>query len=303
MKANNRWFKNRYFSLFSLFTIFSLLVQLIGPQPVDVTANADQPNQIEEVAIGNQNSNNDQLRPSLQSKTPNIGKRHSFSAPGYLVDVFQDTDFITQKLIPIQSDKKVYSTFLFVENTGQFDSRQAFELRLNSSISRFTNDSIWFSLLEPQESLMEDGELSISTDGLPVDRANDKENTQKGVNIQVKFIGSVNKPSIEGFNKSESKISYFYGNDENSWHPDVPVWNGIRYVDLYPGVDLEVSGINGSWSWTLVIKDSIQLVDWIKNSKGNAIHFQINGTKSNQYSNKNLLLTSEIGDLTLRCNS
>jgi len=299
MKANNQWFKNRYFSLFSLFIIISLLGQLIGPQPVDVTASTNQPNQTEMVTIGNQKSNNDQLRPSLQSKTPNIGKRHSFSEPHYLVDVFQDTDFITQKLIPFQSDKKIYSTFLFVENMGQFDSKQAFELRQNSSISRFTDDSIWFSLLEPQNSQMEDGELSISVDGLPLDQANGTENTQKGVNIQVKFIGSENKPTIEGFNRSESKISYFYGNDENSWHPDVPVWNGIRYVDLYPGVNLEVSGIDGSWSWTLVVKDSIQLVDWINKSKGNDIHFHINGTKSNRYSNKNLQLSSVIGELYL----
>jgi len=79
MKANNQWFKNRYFSLFSLFIIISLLGQLIGPQPVDVTASTNQPNQIEVVAIENHKSEDYQLRPSLQSKTPNIGKRHSFS--------------------------------------------------------------------------------------------------------------------------------------------------------------------------------------------------------------------------------
>ena len=30
-----------------------------------------------------------------------------------------------------------------------------------------------------------------------------------------------------------------------SWHADVPVWGGVRYRDLYPGIDLELHGARG----------------------------------------------------------
>ena len=42
-------------------------------------------------------------------------------------------------------------------------------------------------------------------------------------------------------------VSYFIGNDPAQWRPDVPVWGGVRYVDLYPGVDLVLGGRDGGW--------------------------------------------------------
>lgn len=36
-------------------------------------------------------------------------------------------------------------------------------------------------------------------------------------------------------------MSYFVGEDPAKWRAAVPVWSGVRYVDLYPGIDLEVS--------------------------------------------------------------
>jgi hypothetical protein len=49
-------------------------------------------------------------------------------------------------------------------------------------------------------------------------------------------------------------VSYFIGSAPEAWHPAVPVWGGVRYVDLYPGVDLEVTGEEGRWSWRLVVR-------------------------------------------------
>jgi hypothetical protein len=49
-------------------------------------------------------------------------------------------------------------------------------------------------------------------------------------------------------------VSYFLGNDPDRWHPDVPVWAGVRYVDLYPGVDLELTSQHGRWTWQLVAR-------------------------------------------------
>jgi hypothetical protein len=38
----------------------------------------------------------------------------------------------------------------------------------------------------------------------------------------------------------ETHVSYFIGADPEKWRADVPVWGGVRYHELYPGVDLVV---------------------------------------------------------------
>ncbi len=52
---------------------------------------------------------------------------------------------------------------------------------------------------------------------------------------------------IEPFGAVDTTVSYFLGNDPAQWRPDVPVWGGVRYVDLYPGVDLVLGGSDGAW--------------------------------------------------------
>lgn len=47
-------------------------------------------------------------------------------------------------------------------------------------------------------------------------------------------------------------VSYFLGNDPDRWQPDVPAWGGVRYVRLYPGVDLEIASEAGQWHWRLI---------------------------------------------------
>ena len=37
------------------------------------------------------------------------------------------------------------------------------------------------------------------------------------------------------------------------WHPDVPVFGEVRYEELYPGVDLELSSSSGQWIWRVLV--------------------------------------------------
>jgi hypothetical protein len=54
---------------------------------------------------------------------------------------------------------------------------------------------------------------------------------------------------MEPFRRLDTVVSYFIGNDPSKWHPDVPVRGGVRYVDHYPGVDLEVTGQQVRRDW------------------------------------------------------
>ncbi len=110
---------------------------------------------------------------------------------------------------------------LFIENVGQFAEGVRFQVRgVGGSTLWLADNGLWLT-------------LSTMTWRLPLPGA---------------------KPSsrLEPFDRLETKVSYYRGSDPARWHTDVPVWGGVRYVDLYPGVDLEITGANGRWTGQLV---------------------------------------------------
>lgn len=75
----------------------------------------------------------------------------------------------------------------------------------------------------------------------------------------ISFIGANPHPRLEPFNRLQTKASYFAGSDPNQWHADVPVWGGVRYVDLYPGIDLEITATAVQWQPRLIIHEGASL--------------------------------------------
>jgi hypothetical protein len=47
----------------------------------------------------------------------------------------------------------------------------------------------------------------------------------KGVNLRFTFPGANPHPRLEPFNCLDTHVSYFFGNDPEQWHADVPVWD------------------------------------------------------------------------------
>ena len=66
---------------------------------------------------------------------------------------------------------------------------------------------------------------------------------------------------IEPFDPADTTVSYFIGNDPEQWHADVPVYGGVRYVNLYSGLDLEPRSQNGRWTWQLVCGHGPELIE------------------------------------------
>ena len=60
--------------------------------------------------------------------------------------------------------------------------------------------------------------------------------------LNMQFVGANPRPEIAGEGALESKINYFVGRDSSKWHAGVRTFAGVRYRDLYPGVDLIFHG-------------------------------------------------------------
>jgi hypothetical protein len=171
---------------------------------------------------------------------------------------------------------------MFIENAGQFDPRARFQARGGSGTLWLAEDALWLTLLEPsQEDERADPRGLEDFGGLPTD-----DQPRQGVNIKLSFVGANPHPRLEPFNRLDTHVSYFLGNDPARWHTDVPVWGGVRYVDLYPGIDLELSGEGWQWQPRLIVQPDADL---------SVVHLRVDGAEALSVESDAIRMTTAIG--------
>jgi len=184
---------------------------------------------------------------------------------------------------------------LFVENVGQFEAQARFVVRGAQGSLFLAEDALWWSILaKPAE---QEPALTPPEAGARPEPAE----SRPGVNLKLSFPGANPHPKLEPFNRQEAKVSYFTGNDSSQWQADVPVWGGVRYVDLYPGIDLELTGENGQLVQRLVVRNpaSGQAADGLSAAAANEVRLQVEGADAVSLGGDRLRLKTAIGDLTL----
>ena len=146
---------------------------------------------------------------------------------------------------------------LFIENAGQWPDAARFQVWGSGQTLWLAEDAIWITMIGTGEASPEDlaadqmprmDEPSV----LPRESHGMPRPYTTGVNLRLSFPGANPHPRLEPFDRLETHVSYFIGADPAKWRADVPVWGGVRYRDLYPGVDLEITGENGQWQWRLI---------------------------------------------------
>jgi hypothetical protein len=148
------------------------------------------------------------------------------------------------------------SPLMFVQNVGQFADEAAYHIPASGRSISLTEDGIWVALQQAtaapeRDRLAEDPVAAVGRDEEP----------SGAVRLKLSFPGANPHPVIEPMERLNTHLSYFIGSDPDQWHADVPVYNGVRYVDLYPGIDLEVTGGDGAWDWTLAADAGANLAD------------------------------------------
>jgi hypothetical protein len=178
------------------------------------------------------------------------------------------------------------SPVMFIQNVGQFDERALFQVRGGDKTIWLAEDGIWVTVLEkpprPKEPLQ-----ARRWD----QAAGAEEPPRKAVNIKLSFPGANPHPRLEPFHRLDTVVSYFIGNDPAKWRVAVPVWGGVRYVGLYPGVDLELRGENGQVVPRLVAHPGADL---------SAVRLRVEGAEAVALGGGGgLLLRTGLGEFTL----
>ncbi|MBC8248746.1 MAG: SBBP repeat-containing protein [Anaerolineales bacterium] len=176
------------------------------------------------------------------------------------------------------------SPVMFIENVGQFDERARFQVRDGLYTIWLTDNAIWITLVEYPPTDLQDGFKTPSADVRRTDVP------LSGVNVRLSFVDANPHPAIEPFDRVDTVVSYFVGNDPDKWYPDVPVWGGARYRDLYPGVDLELTSENGRLMQRIVVHPGVDL---------DVVRLRVEGADVLALDGHRLHLTTALGDFIL----
>jgi hypothetical protein len=108
--------------------------------------------------------------------------------------------------------------------------------------------------------------------------------------IKLSFSGSNPNPKLEPFKRLETVISFFKGKDPSNWHTKVPAWGGVRYKELYPGVDLVLEGEDGRISMRWDAQPGAEL---------EKLRLRVEGAREVSIEGGNLVLVTEVGEFYL----
>jgi hypothetical protein len=165
---------------------------------------------------------------------------------------------------------------MFIENVGQFGQGVHFRVQGSASSLDLAEDALWFTALD----------IPAQSQGTDLPR----QQPQRGVAIKLSFAGANQHPRLQPFAPLAIPVSYLRGAKPAAWRSAVPVWSGVRYLDLYPGVDLEVTSVDGQLAPRLLADTGADL---------RQVRLQIDGADDVSIDDKRLRLDTAIGVRTL----
>ena len=71
--------------------------------------------------------------------------------------------------------------------------------------------------------------------------------------LRTQLVGANLSARIVGEGQQASTSNYFIGNDPSRWRASVPNYGRVRYVDLYPGIDLVYHGRGGNVEYDWIV--------------------------------------------------
>jgi len=147
----------------------------------------------------------------------------------------------------VQESPGAAPSHLVIENVGQYAAEARFLLKQGNQHIWVTDDAVWLTVPHPAEDELRDGST-----GRTARRPRQRAATHSGTALRFTFRGANMAASLEPFGRVATRVSYLIGSDPSRWQRDVPVWSGVRYRNLYPGIDLVIGDdARGTIPWRL----------------------------------------------------
>jgi len=195
---------------------------------------------------------------------------------------------LTASALPAAAEPPSGSPALtFIQNVGQFPEGALFQARGGSGALWLTQDALWVTVLEQSEGAAQE----FAALGREPLAAPPNQKPARGVNLRLRFLGANSAAVLEPFDPLEVSINYFIGSDPAQWRTNAPVYAGVRYRELYPGVDLALgAGVEAGLTWRLEARKGADL---------SRIRLQVDGAANVELRPDTLLVSTEAGDFSL----
>ncbi len=176
------------------------------------------------------------------------------------------------------------TSVMLVQNVGQFAEGALFRVWGSGQDAWLAEDALWVTFAE-QHSASPARDLAPERDA-----GRTLVEGVRGTNLRLSFVGASAHPQLEPFGQLGVHVSYLLSNDASRWRADVPVWRGVRYKDLYPGIDLEVSGDAGRLVQRVVAREDADL---------SVVRLRVEGAESVWVQGDCLQVRTEVGEWSL----
>jgi gliding motility-associated-like protein len=136
----------------------------------------------------------------------------------------------------------------FIQNNDQFHKNVKYELPLGG-INRLYLEEATFTYL------FYDEEATHAIHDLKLKGTEEEINNFKlpGHAYRVKF-NNANPTSIKGLDKKEYYHNYYKGKDSSKWASNVPLFNRVKYDNLYPNIDLLAYSEEEHFKYDIIVK-------------------------------------------------
>lgn len=125
----------------------------------------------------------------------------------------------------------------FQENKGQVDEVVKYLVKNGSTTIFFTPTEVVYNIVQREaKAPLDPKEAKKKAPPRPEDEE------VKGTVIRQSFFDGNSSPDIVAENELQGKVNYMVGNDRSKWLKGLRTFGSVRYVDIYPGVDLVYYG-------------------------------------------------------------
>jgi len=126
----------------------------------------------------------------------------------------------------------------FIENRGQADPEARFYAKAQGYTLWITPEGMVFDVVRR---VPDDGRGGSPPDIREM-RGRERKPAARGV-ARLRFVDAHPSPEIVPVGEAALSVNVFRGSDPSRWHGGIPTSRAVRYRGLYPGIDLEVYGV------------------------------------------------------------
>ena len=179
----------------------------------------------------------------------------------------------------------VEQPLLFIEGQDPQSGHARFQLHGSSQTIWLQDGAIWITIMPPPDEPI-NGIGSVHSSRPGASTADDA----VGVNLRLSFPGANDNLQPEPFGPLSTRVNTLHGSNPDRWQTNQPAWSGVRYPELYPGIDFVLEGAAGHLRPTLVAARGADLA---------AVRLRVEGAETMTVDGDVLHLATAAGDHTM----